>query len=94
MSTFLMLGKYSPAGLRKISPDRTVKAINLVKKLGGKIHSMHALLGDFDLVFLVDFPGNTQAMEASLALFKLSEISFTTYPALEVKQFDKLTSSK
>jgi uncharacterized protein with GYD domain len=90
MSTFLMLGKYSPNGLKKISPERTSKAINLIKKLGGKISSMHALLGDFDLVFIVDFPGNIQAMEASLALFKLTDISFTTYPALEIKQFDKL----
>ena len=94
MSTFLMLGKYSPNGLRKISADRTAKSINLIKKLGGKIHSMHALLGDHDLVFIVDFPGNIQALEASLALFKLTEISFTTYPALEVKQFDKITSAK
>ena len=94
MSTFLMLGKYSPNGLRKISPDRTAKAMMLMKKLGGKIQSMHALLGDHDLVFIVDFPGNTQAMEASLALFKMTEISFTTYPAMEVKQFDKLNAGK
>jgi uncharacterized protein with GYD domain len=94
MSTFLMLGKYSPNSLKKISTDRTVKSINLIKKLGGKVHSMHALLGDYDLVFIVDYPGNTQAMEASLALFKLTEISFTTYPAIEIKAFDKLNAVK
>ncbi|HLF34182.1 MAG TPA: GYD domain-containing protein [Cyclobacteriaceae bacterium] len=91
MATFLMLGKYSPNALKKISPDRTAKAINLVKKLGGKFHSMHALLGDYDLVFLLELPGITQAMEASLALNKLTEISFTTYPAVEIKAFDRLT---
>lgn len=89
-----MLGKYTPGSLKKISADRTAKAINLIKKLGGRIHSMHALLGDFDLVFLVEFPGNTQAMEASLALYKLTEITFTTHPAVEIKAFDKLSGVK
>jgi uncharacterized protein with GYD domain len=94
MSAYLLLGKYSPNGLKKISPDRTSKAINLIKKLGGKVHSMHALLGEYDLAFIVDYPGNTQAMEASLALYKLTEISFITYPAIEIKAFDKLGARK
>ena len=94
MSTYVLLGKYSPNALKKISNERTAKAINLIKKLGGKVHSMHALLGDYDLVFIVDFPGNTQAMEASLALFKLTEISFKTLPAIEIKAFDKLNLRK
>ena len=94
MATYILLGKYSPNSIKKISPDRTAKAVNLVKKLVGKVLSMHAVLGEFDLIFIVELPGNTQAMEASLALYKMTEISFTTHPALEIKAFDKLSSGK
>ncbi|MFC1729145.1 GYD domain-containing protein [candidate division KSB1 bacterium] len=90
MSTFLMLGKYSSEAFKEISTDRTSYAVNLIKKLGGEVHSMFALLGEIDLVFVVDFPSIEQGMKASVALGKQSGISFTTLPAVPVEDFDKM----
>jgi len=90
MAKFLMLGKYSLEGIKGITPERTKKAIEVIEKAGGKVDSMYALLGNYDLAFIVNFLGNSEAMKASIGLTKLTGISFTTSPALTVEEFDKM----
>jgi len=90
MGTFFMFGKYSSGALKEISAERTDKANNLIKKFDGEVISMYALLGEKDLVFIVNLPGIEQAMKASVALSKLTGISFTTSPAVTVEEFDKM----
>ena len=90
MPIFMMFGKYSPKALKGISPERTDKAVELIKKNGGKVISMYAVLGEHDLVFTLDFPDSEKALAASVALNKLTGISFTTSPVVEVEKFDKL----
>ncbi len=51
---------------------------------------MYATLGPNDLVMVVSFPGTHEAMQASIALMKLTGIGFTTSPAVTVDVFDKL----
>jgi len=90
MATFLMFGKYSAQAMKEMSPERTQKAVGLIKQLGGEVKAMYALLGETDLLFVVTLPGIEQAFKASLALGKMTGISFTTAPAVTVEEFDKL----
>ena len=90
MATFIVFGTYSLEGMKGMSPERTKKATELVKKFGGEVKAMYALLGKTDLVAIVDFPGTEQAMQASVALTKFTGIQFTTSPAVPVEVFDKL----
>jgi uncharacterized protein with GYD domain len=90
MPTFFMLGKYSSEAVKGISADRTGKAVDLIKEHGGKVKSMYALLGAYDLAFIVDLPGTQEAMKASIALGKLTGISFSTAAALPVEDFDRM----
>jgi uncharacterized protein with GYD domain len=90
MPIFMMFGKYSSEALKGISPERTDKAVEVIKKNGGKVISMYAVLGEHDLVLTLDFPDSEKALAASVALNKLTGISFTTSPIVEVEQFDKL----
>ena len=90
METFFMFGKYSKDALGKMSMERTRKAMNAVQKLGGRVKSVYALLGDDDLVFIVSLPGPGQATLASIALTKMTGISFRTSPAIPVDEFDRL----
>jgi len=90
MPIFMMFGKYSSEALKGISPERTDKAVELIKKNGGKVVSMYAVLGEHDLVFTLDFPDAEKALATSVALNKLTGISFTTSPVVEVEKFDKL----
>ena len=92
MTTFFMFGKYSSESLKEMSTERTYKIVSLIKKLGGEVSSMYALMGEKDLVFIVNFPGIEQAMKASVALSKLTGISFTTEQAITVEKFDKMIS--
>jgi len=92
MATYLMLGKYSAEAQREISAERTRRASEVVKKCGGKVISIHALLGNHDVAILLNLPGNKEATKASLGLSQLTGIAFTTSPAIEVRDFDKLVS--
>jgi uncharacterized protein with GYD domain len=90
MPIFMMFGKYSSDALKGISPKRTEKAVELIRKNGGKVVSMYAVLGEHDLVFTLDFPDAEKALATSVALNKLTGISFMTSPVVEVEKFDKL----
>lgn len=90
MATFFMFGKYSSEALKQMSAERTDRAVSLIKKFGGEVKSMYALLGEQDLALIVDFPKMEEAMKASVALTKMTSVSFTTLPAVAVEDFDKM----
>jgi uncharacterized protein with GYD domain len=90
MATYLMFGNYSIDAIKEISAKRTEKAHALIEKYGGKVVAGYALLGKTDLVLVIEFENNTQAMKTSVALSRLLGISFTTAPALSFEAFDAL----
>jgi uncharacterized protein with GYD domain len=90
MATFFLFGTYSIDAVKGISAERTVKATAIIGDFGGKVEAGYALLGETDLVLIVDFPGVKEAMKASVELSKLLGISFTTAPAVTVEEFDEL----
>ena len=92
MQTYFLFGKYSPEALKGVSGERTEKALSLIKRLGGQVHDVYALMGPTDLVFILDFPGMAEAMQASLALSRMTGIRFSTSPAIKVEQFDKIAT--
>ena len=92
MATFFMFGNYSSLAINEIGTQRTDKAVNLIKKFGGEVKEIYALLGQHDLVLVVTLPGIEQAMKASLALSKMTGISFKTSPAVSVEEFDKFVT--
>jgi len=92
MPIFFMFGKYTTRAIEKISAERTQQAVNEIKKLGGEVKAMHVLLGEYDLLFCVALPGIDEAVKASVALSKLTSVSFTTCPAVTVEAFDRLVA--
>lgn len=90
MATYLMFGKYSMDSIKSMSAKRTVQAMDLIKKNGGQVKAGYALLGEVDLVLVVDLPDTEHAMQTSAGLAKLLGISFNTSPAVSVEEFDKL----
>jgi uncharacterized protein with GYD domain len=90
MGTFFMFGRYSQDSVKDISARRTTKTKELIEKMGGKLVGAYALLGDVDLVLILELPGKEEAMKTSVALSKMLGIGFTTAPAVTVETFDKL----
>ena len=90
MATYFMFGKYSVKSMKEMSTERTQQAAALVQQYGGEVKSAYALLGQHDLVLIVDLPDTEQAIKTSVALAKLTGIGFTTAPAVSVEAFDKM----
>jgi uncharacterized protein with GYD domain len=94
MATFVMLGKYSPEALKQMSAQRTKKALKLIQQHNGTVEKMYATLGRYDLLLIVAFPSLEDAMKAAVGLSKLTGIGFTTSPAIDVEEFDKLVGGR
>jgi uncharacterized protein with GYD domain len=90
MAIYVMFGTYSSEALRAVSSQRTDDAAAVIKKHGGELKAVYALLGEVDLVVIVDLPDIEHAMQTSVALNKLLGISFRTAPAVSIEAFDKL----
>ncbi|MDD2679313.1 MAG: GYD domain-containing protein [Candidatus Omnitrophica bacterium] len=90
MAKFFMYGKYSKEAMEGISADRTKKALDVIARAGGTVNSMYALLGKYDIVLITDFPGVAEVMKASIGLAKVTGISFTSFSAITIEEFDKI----
>jgi len=90
MATYIMFGQYSGESVAKISAKRTKDALALVKQYGGKVKDGYAMLGDQDLLIILEAKDNSTAMKISVGLSKLLDIAFTTAPAVSMDEFDKL----
>jgi len=90
MSTYLMFGEYPIDAVKSVSAKRTEQAKTLIEQNGGEYKGGYALLGEIDLVLIVDLPDTESAMKTSKDLSRKTGISFTTAPAVSVAEFDKL----
>jgi uncharacterized protein with GYD domain len=94
MTTFLMFGTYTAAAEKKISSKRTKHANAVIKGLKGRVVAEYVMLGQPDLLLIVELPGINEVVKASVELSELTGISFTTEPAIHVAEFDKLFAKK
>ena len=94
MNTYLMFGKYSKDALKGISSKRTAEANQMIIDNGGEIIAQYILLGENDLLFIIKFPSIDEVIKTSVALNKITGISFNSVPAITVEQFDKIISQK
>jgi len=90
MATYFMFGKYTGDAIDGISAKRTQDAVAMMKKFRGEIKGIYTLLGEHDLVIIAELPGAEEAVKASVALGRLSGVSFRTSPAIPVEAFDKM----
>jgi uncharacterized protein with GYD domain len=93
MATYLMFGTLTQAARKAVSAKRTDDAIALIKKYGGEYKAGYALLGDVDYVVILDLPDTERAMQVSMGLSRLLDISFRTAPAVTIDEFDKLAAA-
>ena len=90
MATFFMFGKYSTDAIGQISVERTRDAHRVVEKFGGRVKAIYALMGEYDLVIIAELPRMAEAMQASIALKRLTGISFFTAAAMPIEEFDQM----
>ena len=52
--------------------------------------AIRLMMGEYDLVLIVELPSMTEAMKTAVALGQLTGISFSTCAAMPVEEFDKM----
>lgn len=90
MATYFLFGKYTQEAFQGISSKRTKESVKLIRKHGGTVRAMYVLLGDKDLVIIVDFEKLDDVMQTTVALNRMTGISFTTSPVVTVQEFDDI----
>jgi uncharacterized protein with GYD domain len=88
MKTFLMFGKASSKELKEICLEYKAEVVSLMENFGGDVKSMYVMLREKYLVLILAFPGNKIAMKASIALSKLTGISFIMSPVVSANEFN------
>ena len=94
MALYMMLGTYSQDSVRNINAARTKEAVGIIEKFNGQVVSMYAMLGQYDVVLIVNLPGNREAMEVSVGLARITGIQFVTGPVIPVERFDEMVASQ
>ena len=89
MKTFLIFGKSSSKELKEISLKYRAEVVSLVGNFEGDVKSMYVMLKEKYLVLIFAFPEIKRAMKASIALSKLTDISFRILPAVPVDEINK-----
>ncbi|MDD4953805.1 MAG: GYD domain-containing protein [Candidatus Omnitrophica bacterium] len=89
MAKYMMLGKYSSEAVRGIKAERTKKVAAIIKRNGGKVIGMYALIGPYDLAFIVDMPSNAALIKTAIAMTRMTGIGFFSLPAMSVDEFDR-----
>ena len=90
MAIFMMFGAYTPEAIRGISSARTQQVSEIVHENGGQVRAMYAVMGEHDLVFILELPDAERAMMAAVAIEQLTGIVVRTSPVVEVEKFDRL----
>jgi len=90
MALYMMFGKYTKTSLGEINSSRTKEAVGIIERLNGQVVSMYAMLGQYDIILVVNLPGNREAMEVSVGLSQISGIQFITGPVIPVDRFDAM----
>ncbi len=90
MTTFFFFGNYSQDSIKKIDPKRTKKTEDIIKGYGGNLKWVYGLVGEYDLLFMVELPGIPEAIQVSLAITAATGVSIKTAPAVPVALFDDL----
>lgn len=93
MLAFLFLGKYSESSIKKVSSERTKRVKEIISTSGGRLLSIYALLGQYDLIIIAELPDLEKAAELSASLYRETGISFTTHPAIRVEAFDRIAGT-
>jgi len=92
MQTYVTLWKYTKDGLMDIK--KTPKRFEFVKKVinsaGGKLLSIYGLIGEYDVVTVMEMPDEKAAAATILKICSTGRITSQTMIALSVDEFLKI----
>ena len=93
MAKYLVLGSYTPEGLKGLQKDkasgRREATRQAVESVGGKVEAYYYSFGEHDTVCIFDFPDNVAAAAVSGSVSMAGLVRTQTIPLLTVEEIDK-----
>jgi len=92
MPHFVALLRYTQQGIAKIkeSPARLDAAKKAAEKAGGKIHSWHLTMGQYDAVIISEFPNDEACAKFTLSVGTLGNVTTETLKAFTEAEYRKI----
>ena len=92
MPHFVSLLRYTQQGIAKIkeSPARLDAAKKAAEKAGGKIHSWHLTMGQYDAVIISEFPNDEACAKFTLSVGALGNVTTETLKAFTEAEYRKI----
>lgn len=93
MTNFVTLWKYTKDGL--VDMKKTPERFDVVKKLiadaGGNLVSIYGLIGEYDVMTIMEMPDEKSAMATILKICSKGRVIPMTMTALSIEDFLKIT---
>jgi uncharacterized protein with GYD domain len=95
MPKLINLFQFTDQGIRNYqgTVERTKNATEAIARMGGKLHSVHWTLGEYDVVALIEFPDDDTAAAFSLKLGALGNSRVTTLRAFDQGEMEKIIAT-
>jgi uncharacterized protein with GYD domain len=93
MATYVTLWRYTRDGLREIkkTPQRFETIKKIISRAGGRLFSIYGLIGEYDLVTVMEMPDEKTALSTILRICYTGRITAQTMPAISIDDFLKIT---
>jgi len=95
MPLYVTLGTYTAEAMQHISevPQHFQRNRSLIESGGGKLIGVYALMGEWDLLVITEFPDEKRALSALLTICKTGRMTTQTMTALPFEEFATLASN-
>jgi len=92
MPTYVTLWKYTKDGLTdmKKTPERYEAVKKIISNAGGKLLSIYGLIGEYDVVTVMELPNEKAAASTMLKICAKGRITSQTMTALPIDDFLKV----
>ena len=95
MPTSVSFASYTDQGIRNVkdSPKRLDAAKDLAKDLGGELKQFYLTMGAYDIVIVLDLPGDDAAAKFALSLCARGNVRTTTVKAFTEAEYRDIVAS-
>ena len=89
MSTYVTLWKYTKEGLTdmKNTPNRYETVKKIISDAGGKLLSIYGLIGEYDVITVIEMPDEKAAAATVLKICSKGRITSQTMTAISIDDF-------
>jgi uncharacterized protein with GYD domain len=89
MATYILLSNLTDEGRKTLKerPERLKEVNQEIEKMGARVVTQYAVLGNYDFVNVVEAPTNEVIARISVELGSRGTVQLTTLPAMSIDAF-------